>query len=73
MAQAIYRKRRRRNDAIAAKHFVDSAARLDYRCAPNRLEFSMIVVTGGAGHGREKGFEALYEFSALRTMVIRHD
>jgi aldehyde dehydrogenase (NAD+) len=26
-----------------------------------------------SGHGREKGFEALYEFSALRTMVIRHD
>jgi aldehyde dehydrogenase (NAD+) len=26
-----------------------------------------------SGHGREKGFEALYEFSALRTTVIRHD
>jgi len=26
-----------------------------------------------SGHGREKGFEALREFSALRTMVIRHD
>ena len=26
-----------------------------------------------SGHGREKGFEALYEFSALRTMVIKHD
>ncbi|WP_274630172.1 aldehyde dehydrogenase family protein [Arvimicrobium flavum] len=26
-----------------------------------------------SGHGREKGFEALYEFSALRTMVVRHD
>lgn len=25
-----------------------------------------------SGHGREKGFEALYEFSAVRTMVIRH-
>lgn len=25
-----------------------------------------------SGHGREKGFEALYEFSALKTMVIRH-
>ncbi len=26
-----------------------------------------------SGHGREKGFAALHEFSALRTMVIRHD
>lgn len=26
-----------------------------------------------SGHGREKGFEALFEFSAVRTMVIRHD
>lgn len=26
-----------------------------------------------SGHGREKGFEALYEFSALRTMVVKHD
>jgi aldehyde dehydrogenase (NAD+) len=26
-----------------------------------------------SGHGREKGFEALYEFSAVRTMVIKHD
>ena len=26
-----------------------------------------------SGHGREKGFEALYEFSALKTMVIKHD
>lgn len=26
-----------------------------------------------SGHGREKGFEALYEFSALRTIVVRHD
>jgi aldehyde dehydrogenase (NAD+) len=26
-----------------------------------------------SGHGREKGFEALYEFSAVRTMLIRHD
>ena len=25
-----------------------------------------------SGHGREKGFEALYEFSAVRTMVIKH-
>ncbi|MGQ0564964.1 MAG: aldehyde dehydrogenase family protein [Gemmobacter sp.] len=25
-----------------------------------------------SGHGREKGFEALYDFSATRTMVIRH-
>ncbi|MFN3823941.1 MAG: aldehyde dehydrogenase family protein [Pseudorhodobacter sp.] len=26
-----------------------------------------------SGHGREKGFEALYEFSALKTIVIKHD
>lgn len=25
-----------------------------------------------SGHGREKGFEALLEFSATRTMVVRH-
>ena len=25
-----------------------------------------------SGHGREKGFEALYEFSALKTIVINH-
>ena len=26
-----------------------------------------------SGHGREKGFDALYEFAATRTIVIRHD
>lgn len=26
-----------------------------------------------SGHGREKGFEALFEFSALKTIVIKHD
>lgn len=26
-----------------------------------------------SGHGREKGFEALYEFSAVRTLVVKHD
>lgn len=26
-----------------------------------------------SGHGREKGFEALYEFSALKTIVVKHD
>ena len=26
-----------------------------------------------SGHGREKGFEAFHEFSAVRTMVVRHD
>lgn len=26
-----------------------------------------------SGHGREKGFEALYEFSTLKTMIIKHD
>ncbi len=25
-----------------------------------------------SGHGREKGFEALYEFSASKTVVINH-
>ena len=26
-----------------------------------------------SGHGREKGFEALYEFSTLKTLIIKHD
>ena len=26
-----------------------------------------------SGHGREKGFEALYGFSALKTVAIKHD
>ena len=26
-----------------------------------------------SGHGREKGFEALYEFSTLKTIIIKHD
>ena len=26
-----------------------------------------------SGHGREKGFEALYGFSVLKTVAIRHD
>lgn len=26
-----------------------------------------------SGHGREKGWDALYEFAALRTIVLRHD
>ena len=26
-----------------------------------------------SGHGREKGFEALYGFSSLKTVVIKHD
>jgi aldehyde dehydrogenase (NAD+) len=26
-----------------------------------------------SGFGREKGWEALYEFSTLRTLVLRHD
>ena len=25
-----------------------------------------------SGHGREKGFEALYAFTALKTVAIRH-
>jgi aldehyde dehydrogenase (NAD+) len=25
-----------------------------------------------SGHGREKGFEALYEFSASKTIVVNH-
>ena len=29
--------------------------------------------TGKSGHGREKGFEALYGFSALKTVAARHD
>ncbi len=26
-----------------------------------------------SGHGREKGFEALYGFTTLKTVAIRHD
>ena len=26
-----------------------------------------------SGHGREKGFEALYGFSTLKTIAIKHD
>jgi aldehyde dehydrogenase (NAD+) len=26
----------------------------------------------GSGHGREKGFEALYGFSTVKTIAIRH-
>ncbi len=26
-----------------------------------------------SGHGREKGFEALYEFSTLKTYIMKHD
>ena len=29
--------------------------------------------TGQSGHGREKGFEALYGFTTLKTIAIRHD
>lgn len=29
--------------------------------------------TGLSGHGREKGFEALYGFSSLKTVAARHD
>ncbi len=28
---------------------------------------------GNSGHGREKGFEALYGFSALKTVAVKHD
>ena len=28
--------------------------------------------TGLSGHGREKGFEALYGFSVLKTVAARH-
>ena len=48
-----------------------------------RLEGKVAIVTGGgveltfggvklSGHGREKGFEALYGFSALKTIAIHH-
>jgi aldehyde dehydrogenase (NAD+) len=26
-----------------------------------------------SGHGREKGFEALYGFSVLKTVAVKHD
>lgn len=26
-----------------------------------------------SGHGREKGFEALYSFTVLKTIAIKHD
>ncbi len=29
--------------------------------------------TGLSGHGREKGFEALYGFSTLKTVAAKHD
>ena len=28
---------------------------------------------GNSGHGREKGFEALYGFSSLKTVAVKHD
>lgn len=28
--------------------------------------------TGLSGHGREKGFEALYGFTTVKTIAIRH-
>jgi aldehyde dehydrogenase (NAD+) len=28
---------------------------------------------GRSGHGREKGFEALYGFSTVKTVAARHD
>lgn len=28
---------------------------------------------GISRHGREKGFKALYEFSTLKTIIIKHD
>jgi aldehyde dehydrogenase (NAD+) len=28
---------------------------------------------GQSGYGREKGFEALYSFTALKTIAIKHD
>jgi len=28
--------------------------------------------TGKSGHGREKGFMALHDFSRLKTLVINH-
>ena len=28
---------------------------------------------GNSGHGREKGFEALYGFSCLKTVAVKHD
>lgn len=30
-------------------------------------------VVNASGHGREKGFEALYGFTVLKTVAIRHD
>ena len=29
--------------------------------------------TGRSGHGREKGFEALYDVTTLKTIVTKHD
>jgi len=25
-----------------------------------------------SGHGREKGFEALYEYSVIKTLILKH-
>ena len=38
------------------------------------VEFTLATFGGvkHSGHGREKGFEALYGFTSLKTVVLRH-
>ena len=72
------RPRRRRLDArrrAAAAHGAGA-------CTPGQVFVNNYGAGGGvelpfggvkhSGHGREKGFEALYGFTTLKTVVIRH-
>ena len=36
------------------------------------LDGDLQILLGKSGHGREKGFEGLREFTTLRTLVIKH-
>ena len=38
----------------------------------NATEFGLVAGVWTRGHGREKGFEALYGFTVLKTVAIRH-
>ena len=48
------------------------ALALDDRDAPVVVSNCPFGSVKHAGHGREKGFEALYGFSMLKTVAIRH-
>ena len=62
-------------------HFIDGAWVFATRTLPaiNPSDGRTIAAIGrrdagvmGAGHGREKGFEALSGYGALKTMTIKH-